>query len=118
MTGAVRGGRVVVTRISLVKLRRDVVRERALEMWLGPHADVVRGMPGVRDYVVALSGEPRDADEWDGVATLRFDSRDALERAFADAATRDELLRTRDQFIERVDAFVVAEHVVIGDARP
>ena len=103
----------MVTRVSLVKLRAGISRERALELWLGAHADVVRAIPEVRRYVVALAEEQRGPDQWDAVATLAFDSREQLERALGDPANQVELARTRESFVERVDAFVVEEHVVI-----
>lgn len=106
----------MVTRISLVKLRA-IERGEVLEHWLGPHADVVRSLPQVRDYVVALAPEPRAAGQWDAVATLRFDSDADLRDALEAPATARELERTRAPFISAVDAFVVEEHVIVRDGR-
>lgn len=103
------------TRISLVKLRPDISRQSALDSWLGAHADVVRTIPGVTSYVVALAEESRSGNQWDAVATLRFTDRAALEAAFADPLVAEALSRTREPFLERVDPFVVDEHVVIDE---
>lgn len=104
----------MVTRISLVKLRA-IGRDEVLEHWLGPHADVVRALPQVRDYVVALAPEARAGEQWDAVATLRFDSEADLREALEAPATARELVRTRAPFIRSVDAFLVEEHVVVRD---
>jgi hypothetical protein len=103
----------MITRVSLVKLRPDLPRERVLELWLGPHADVVRGIPEVQRYVVALAEGVRADDEWDAIATLQFKTRTELEHAFGDPRTQADLARTREPFLERVDAFIVEEHTVI-----
>jgi uncharacterized protein (TIGR02118 family) len=105
-----------VTRISLVKLR-PMGREEVLEHWLGPHADVVRALPQVRDYVVALAPEARAGEQWDAVATLRFDSEADMRAALEAPDTARELVRTREPFIEAVDVFLVEEHVIVRDGR-
>jgi uncharacterized protein (TIGR02118 family) len=101
----------MVKRISLVRVRSDVSREQALAAWLGPHADVVRRMPAVRQYVVDVASEPRPPGAWDAVATLRFDSRKAADEALSEHA--DALARTRRPFLEAVDVMFVDEHVVV-----
>jgi uncharacterized protein (TIGR02118 family) len=106
----------MVTRISLVKLR-PMGREQVLEQWLGPHADVVRALPQVRDYVVALAPEARAGDQWDAVATMRFDSEADLRAALEAPETARELMRTREPFISAVDVFLVEEHVIVRDGR-
>ena len=106
----------MVTRISLVKLG-DVSHEDALAQWLGPHADVVRALPQVRDYVVALAPEGRHDDQWDAIATLRFDSESDLREAIEAPATARALVQTRAPFIRAVDAFLVEEHVVVRNGK-
>jgi uncharacterized protein (TIGR02118 family) len=110
------GPRGMLTRISLVKLRA-VSHEEALAQWLGPHADVVRALPQVRDYVVAIAPEGRPGDRWDAVATLRFDSEADLREALETPATARALERTRAPFIRAVDPFLVEEHVIVRDGR-
>lgn len=103
----------MVTRMSLVKLRDDIERGRAVELWLGAHADVVRSMPQVERYAIAVAEHPRASDQWDAVATLAFRDREAMVAALEDPDRQRELLETRIPFVERVEAFVVEEHVVI-----
>ena len=106
----------MVTRISLVKLR-DVSHEDALAQWLGPHADVVRALPQVRDYVVALATDQRSGDQWDAVATLRFESESDLRATLEAPETARALVQTRAPFIRAVDAFLVEEHVVVRNGK-
>jgi hypothetical protein len=106
-------GGSMIKRVSLVKLRPGLDREEALEMWLGPHADVVRAMPTVREYVIALADEP-SASGWDGIATLRFDSVDDLSDALEDPVTARALVTTREPFLAHAEAFLVNEHQVVA----
>lgn len=109
----------MITRISLVKLRAELDRQQALELWLGPHADVVRALPEVEHYSIALAEGTRDPEQWDAVATLRFADRGQMQRALGDERVRHELARTRAPFLERVEVLVCHEHTVVGDgARP
>src|SRR5439155_2024228 len=52
-----------------------------------------------------------------GIATLRFDSREALDAAFGDPALKSDLMRTRDQFARAVQVMVVDENVVVPAVR-
>jgi uncharacterized protein (TIGR02118 family) len=106
----------MMTRISLVKLRA-VSRGEVLHHWLGPHADVVRALPQVRDYVVALARDERAPDQWDAVATLRFDSEADLHEALDAPETARALVQTRAPFIRSVDVFLAEEHVVVRDGQ-
>jgi hypothetical protein len=76
-------------------------------------------MPQVERYTIAVAEHPRGGDQWDAVATLVFRDRDAMVAALEDPDRQRELLETRTPFVERVEAFVVEEHVVIdgGAAR-
>jgi hypothetical protein len=105
--------RQMIKRISLVRFRRDVPRDRCLESWTGEHADIVRRLPGVLEYTVDVATGRRPPAAWDAVATLRFASKTALEHFQADPTVQDELLSTRDRFAEAVDVFLVEEHQLI-----
>jgi hypothetical protein len=48
-----------------------------------------------------------------GIATLRFDSREALDAAFSDAKLREDMNRTRETFAASVQVIIVDEHVVL-----
>lgn len=113
------GTALVISRVSLVKLRRDLDRERALELWSGEHADVVRELPGIDHYSVALALEPRSELRWDAVATIRGADRAGLEAALGAADVQRRLLRTRQPFLERAEVFYAEEHLLIdGGRRP
>lgn len=103
----------MIARISLVRLRPELPRTEALEQWLGPHADVVRAMPEVREYVVALAHARAGERGWDAVATLRFDSAADLSAALEDPDNADALARTRAPFVERVEILMAEEHWVV-----
>jgi uncharacterized protein (TIGR02118 family) len=99
------------TRVSLVWKRDDLSAERFAELWLGEHAAIASTLPGLREYVVDFVEEPRPGLP-DGIATLRFDSREACESAFAVPEIVEPLMRTRDDFAARAEVFFVDEHVV------
>jgi quinol monooxygenase YgiN len=102
-----------IKRVSLVRTRRDLPRATCIERWAGEHADVVRALPGVLEYTVDVAADPRPADSWDAVVTVRFADEAALQRFQSDPHVQARLLATRDDFAEAVDAFVVDEHIFI-----
>jgi hypothetical protein len=66
----------------------------------------------VREYTIDFATEaPPGAPS--AIATLRFDSREALERAFSDPQLRENLTRTREEFAKEVQVLIVDECVVI-----
>lgn len=97
----------------MVKLRPELTREHVLALWLGPHADVIREAVGVTEYVVALAREQRGPQQWDAVVTLRCESDAAMRAIFEEPAIAAALHRTREPFIQSVDAFIAEEHMVI-----
>jgi hypothetical protein len=85
-------------------------------LWLGEHVAHARRMPGLREYVIDfVTDGPEGAPA--GVATVRFDTRDALDRGFQDPTLRPNLLRTRDAFAEAVQVLFVDEHVIVRDGQ-
>lgn len=108
----------MITRVSLVKLRPGIGPEEARAAWLGPHADVVRACPEVRRYEICFVEGERTGDQWDALAILEFAGREELERWQGDSQVQADLMRTREPFIERVEAFFVERHDVIGGPRP
>jgi hypothetical protein len=103
----------VIKRTSLVWKRRDITDAEFRAAWLGEHASHARRLPGLREYVIDFVSEG-SSDAPSGVATLRFDDREALDAAFAIPGLRDDLLRTRDRFADVVEVFFVDECVVVG----
>src|SRR6185312_10063766 len=102
----------MVTRISLVKLKSGVPRDRAVALWLGPHADVVRRCRLVKRYEINIAAEERPDDRWDAVAILEFASRQDFLRWSNDSELQQDLVRTREPFAQRTEAFLVDAHAV------
>jgi uncharacterized protein (TIGR02118 family) len=102
----------MIKRTSLVWKRPELSDAEFCRLWLGEHVQYAKQLPGLREYVIdfvrdAPSGSPA------GIATLRFDTREALEAAFSDPELKENLLRTREQFAESVQVMIVDEHVVV-----
>jgi uncharacterized protein (TIGR02118 family) len=107
----------MIKRTSLVWRRPDVSASEFRKTWLGEHVEYARQLPGLREYVIDFVTES-PSDGPDGVATLRFDSRQALDAAFSDTLLSGELTRTREQFARAVQVMLVDEHIVIPCRRP
>lgn len=106
----------MIKRVSLVWKHAHLSDAEFRRLWLGEHVDVARRIPGVREYTIDFV--PHDpgaapAGAPNGIATLRFDSRAALDAAFSDPQLNSDLLRTRESFAERVQVMIVDEHVVV-----
>jgi uncharacterized protein (TIGR02118 family) len=102
----------MIKRISLVWKRPELSDTEFRRIWLGEHVEYAKQLPGVREYTIDFStGGPESAP--DAIATLRFDSREALDAAFSDPKLKDNLTRTREQFASDVQVMIVDEHVVI-----
>jgi hypothetical protein len=106
-------GGALIKRVSLVRLRHDLSRERCLELWGGGHADVLREMPGVVAYSVDVAAGTRPDGSYDALATVRFADAEAFSHFQKDPEAQHRLLTTRAEFIEAVDAFVVDERTFI-----
>lgn len=106
----------MIKRISLVWKRPELSNEEFRRIWLGEHVMYARQLKGVREYTIDFAGDV-SAGLPSAIATLRFDSRDALEQAFSDPQLNENLLRTREQFARQVQVMIVDECVVIaGDS--
>lgn len=102
----------MIKRISLVWKRPELSDTEFRRIWLGEHVDYAKQLPGVREYTIDFStGGPGGAP--DAIATLRFDTREALDAAFSDPYLKDNLMRTREQFASDVQVLIVDEHVVV-----
>ena len=105
----------MIKRTSLVWKHPELSDAKFRELWLGEHIVYAKQLPGVREYVIdfvvdAVDGQPN------GIATLRFDSREALDAAFAIPHIKEGLLRTRERFAQRVQVMIVDEHTVVRAA--
>src|ERR1700722_18970285 len=103
----------MIKRISLVWKRPDVSDTEFRQLWLGEHVQYAKRLPRLREYVIDFVTEgPSDGPS--GIATLRFDSRQALDAAFSDPVLSGALMRTREQFAQVVQVMIVDEEIVIS----
>jgi uncharacterized protein (TIGR02118 family) len=107
----------MLKRISLVWKRPELTDEEFQRLWLGEHVAYAKRLAGVHEYTIdfVTQGPPGGPT---GIATLRFDSREALEAAFADEQLAQDLHRTREQFAHRVQVMLVDEHTVVPRTVP
>jgi uncharacterized protein (TIGR02118 family) len=102
----------MIKRISLVWKRRGLTDEEFRRIWLGEHVEYAKQLAGLRgysiDFVTDAAGDGPSA-----IATLRFDSRQALDAAFSVPHIKENLMRTREQFAESVQVMIVDEVVVV-----
>jgi uncharacterized protein (TIGR02118 family) len=105
----------MMKRISLVWKRPEISNSEFRARWLGEHVSYARRLAGLREYVIDFVTEgPAGAP--DGIATLRFDSREALDVAFSDPLLAKELVRTREGFAKAVQVMLVDEHIIVPDS--
>ena len=102
----------MIKRISLVWKRPELSDEEFRRLWLGEHVLYAKRLPALREYVIDFAVE-RLPGAPDGIATVRFDSREALDRAFGDPLLSAELSRTREGFARAVQVLIVDEHPVV-----
>jgi uncharacterized protein (TIGR02118 family) len=105
----------MIKRISLVRRRAHLSREEFRSHWMGPHADIVRQLPGLRGlrFGVVQSWSPPQA-AWDGVGELWFDSIADAEKAFATEPFLAMLIADRKLFLAEAQACFVEEHTAIA----
>jgi len=102
----------MIKRTSLVWKRPELSDAEFRRIWLGEHAEYAKKLPGVREYTIDfVTDPPKGAPS--GIATLRFDTREALEAAFSDPHLKENLMRTREQFARDVQVMIVDECVVV-----
>ena len=95
--------------IVLLTRRADLSPAEFREWWLGRHAELARGLPGLRELRFNLV---EDANApYDGASELWFDSREAFDAAYATEHGRrvvaDSLTHTG-----RRERLLVEEHVI------
>ena len=88
--------------------------EEFWEHYSGPHATIVRKMPGIRKMVLSRVVGPQAA-EWEAVGELWFDSAAAVEKAFADPEIVDLLTQDRPLFLGHSEV-IIAEETVFWSA--
>ena len=102
----------MIKRVSLVWKRRGLSDQEFRRIWLDEHVEYAKQLSGLRgykiDFVIEGFGDGPSA-----IATLFFDSRQALEAAFSVPHIKENLMRTREQFAESVQVMIVDECVVL-----
>jgi uncharacterized protein (TIGR02118 family) len=96
--------------IILLERREGTTREEFRRWWLGPHAELARGLPGLRGLRFNVV-ESEDATA-DGISELWFDTRDAFDAAYASEhgqrVAADSLAN-----VGRRERLLVSENVVV-----
>jgi uncharacterized protein (TIGR02118 family) len=106
----------MIKRMSLVWKRPELSDAAFRQLWLGEHVAYAKRLAGMREYVIDfVTKGPREGPS--GIATLRFDSREALDATFADPGLSPHLVRTREEFARAVEVMIVDEHIVVPRRR-
>lgn len=108
----------MIKRLTSWRVQSGVDRDQALQHWRGPHADLVRLVPGLRRYVQnhAVVGPEGTDVAYTGLGEVWFDSIEA-----ATAATRTEqwsaVIADAGTFMDlgSVVAVWAEEHEILGD---
>ena len=104
----------MIKRISLVRRKPGMSHEEFLAHWMGPHADIVRGFPGLRGlrFGAVTRWHPEEA-AWDGVGEIWFDSVEAAEAAFRAEPHISRLIADRALFLGEAQWCFVEEHTAV-----
>lgn len=102
----------MIKRTSLVWKRPELSDAEFRRIWLGEHVEYAKQLPGVREYTIDFISDASGPVP-SAIATLRFDSREALEAAFNIPLLKENLLRTREQFAQAVQVVIVDECIVV-----
>lgn len=96
--------------VILLTRREDMGNEEFRDWWLGAHADLARGLPGLSRAVFNLVSN--DETGFDGVTELWFDSREAFEAAYASDHGR-RVAEDSLAHVSRRERLLVDEHPVL-----
>jgi uncharacterized protein (TIGR02118 family) len=90
----------MIRRVSFIRRKAGLSRERFLAHWLGRHAEIVRQLPGLRGLRFSPVERCLPAEaEWDGVGETWFDTIADSDRAFAAEPFGALLAEDRAEFI-------------------
>lgn len=98
----------MIKRISLLRRKSGMTSDEFWAHYAGPHAAIVRSLPGVRAVVLARPVGAHGT-AWDAVGEVWFDSVADLERAFQDPETVARLQADRALFVDGLDVVIVEE---------
>jgi uncharacterized protein (TIGR02118 family) len=105
----------MIKRVSLVRRKDGMTHEEFVAHWSGPHIAIVRELPGLRGLrlnpVLMWSG---DAESWDGIGELWFDSIEAAEAAFAAEPVASRLAADRARFLGEARVAFVDERTIVS----
>ena len=90
----------MIRRVSFIRRRAGMTADEFHAHWLGPHADIVRRIPGLRGlrFNRVLNCVPSGAG-WDGVGETWFDSIADADAAFGAEPFKTLLTEDRPKFI-------------------
>jgi uncharacterized protein (TIGR02118 family) len=98
----------MVRRVAYVRRKPGMGVEDFWAHYAGPHAEIVRRMPGLRGLVLSRPVGPQSS-HWDAVGELWFDDAEAVHAAFADPAIAALLAEDRPKFLGGSEVVVVEE---------
>jgi uncharacterized protein (TIGR02118 family) len=100
----------MIKRCSFVRRKRALSKEEFSAHWLGVHAELAQGLPGLRKYVINVITDPPEA-VYDGFAELWFDSDRALSEALESPAGQA-LRADMANFVDEIQSASVNEHAI------
>ncbi|MCC5988575.1 MAG: EthD family reductase [Pararhodobacter sp.] len=114
---------MTIRRFGLIRQRQDLDPEAFSAYWRGPHADMVRPLPGVRGYEQNLVTDrsqfgvdhPRGQWDIDGIACLTFDD-DASMRGVMATPAFAAVVADTPNFAEPIGSLICETHQVIPTA--
>ena len=104
----------MIKRISLVRRHEGMSPEEFAAHWMGPHAEIVKQLPGLRGlrFGVVRSWTPAEA-AWDGVGELWFESIEDAQAAFATEPYASMLAEDRARAFSEFQSCFVEEHTAV-----
>ena len=105
----------MIKRISFIRRLDGMSRDEFFDHWTGPHADIVRQLPGLRGlrFGRVQAWTPEEA-AWDGVGEIWFDSMEDAQQAFATEPFASLLVEDRKKFMREAQSCFVAEQTVVA----
>lgn len=105
----------MIKRVSFIRRKDGMSPEEFFAHWTGPHADIVRQMPGVRGLRFGrVDSRTPENQAWDGVGEVWFDSIEDALKAFATEPFASLLVEDRKKFMREAQSCFVTEHTVIA----
>jgi len=104
----------MIKRISFIRRKAGMTREEFAAHWMGPHAAIVRQLPGLLGlrFGVVQQWMPAEA-AWDGVGEIWFDSIAVAEQAFKTEPYISQLIEDRKKFVGEAQSCFVEETTVL-----